>query len=69
MLAKLYRSEWLQKLICLRGTKRKRVKRIDELGKDNLAELGKTENKRMSAGDKRYFTASPNVEASFTGHV
>ena len=31
-----------------------RVRRIDELGKDNLAELDNTENNRLSAGTKQY---------------
>ena len=50
----LHQSDNLGKFFCSWRAKTVRVRRIDELGKDNLAELDNTENNGLSAGTKRY---------------
>ena len=50
----LHQSDNLGKFFAHGEQKQWRVRRIDELGEDNLAEFDNTENNRLSAGTKRY---------------
>ena len=49
----LHQSDNLGKFFAPGEQKQWRVRRIDELGEDNLAELDNTENNRLSTGTKR----------------